>query len=166
MAGPKKDNVLHLDPKRAPVFAAEIKRIDVLVLLWWILGVFDRAVGPLVEPVGMLLNVRMIGGAVEREVECDFHSAFAHFRYEPVEIGQRTERRFNRHVSAGFAANCPRHARIPRLAGDGIVAAFAIGLPNGMNRGKVNDIKSHGFRVIDSRQTIAQGRATIAAAFG
>ena len=58
---PKKDNALHLDPKRAPVFAAEIKRIYVLVLLWWILSVFDRAVGPLVEPVGMLLNVRMIG---------------------------------------------------------------------------------------------------------
>ena len=43
----------------------EIERIDVLIFLRRILGVLNRAVGPLAKPLGMLADVRMIGRASE-----------------------------------------------------------------------------------------------------
>ena len=78
----------------------------------------DRAVRPFVEPIGMLFDVRMIGRAIDGEIQGNFHSAFAHLFLKPIEIGQRPKRRLDRLVSAGFAADRPRHARITRLAGD------------------------------------------------
>src|ERR1041385_6278550 len=64
-------------------------------------------------------------------------------------------------MSARFAADRPWHARIPRLASDGIVAAFAIGMTDWMNRRKINYIEPHRFGVVDSGQTIAKSRAAI-----
>ena len=45
-------------PQRLPVVGLEVDRIDVLVLLGRVLRVLDRAVRPLAEPLGMLLDVR------------------------------------------------------------------------------------------------------------
>ena len=61
-------------------------RINVFVFFRRVLRVFDRAVGPFVEPLRMLLDVRMIGRAIDREIEGDFHSAFAHFLLQPIKI--------------------------------------------------------------------------------
>ncbi len=59
-----------------------------------------------------------------------------------------------------------RHARFARLAGHGIVAAFAIGETDRMNRRKINDVEAHGLRVVDAREAVAKGRTAIAVTFG
>jgi hypothetical protein len=113
----------------------------------------------------MLFHVGMIGRAIQRKIEGNFHSAFSHFFLKPVEIGQRPERRLERPVSARLAANRPWHTRIVRFAGERVVPSFAIRVTNGMNRRKINDVETHRLCIVDPRQTIAQSRTAIAAAF-
>src|SRR5260370_16607409 len=98
-------------------------------------------------------------------IERNLHSALSYFTLEPIEILQRTERRFDCCVTTGFASDRPRHAGIARFSSDGIVSPLAIGVADRMNRWKINHVEAHGPRVIDSRQAIAKCRSTIAAAF-
>ena len=86
---PKQHDAFHLGPELAPVFASKVYRINVLILFRRVLRVFDRAVRPFVEPLGMFLDVRMIRRAINREIEGDFHSAFAHFLLQPIKILER-----------------------------------------------------------------------------
>ena len=58
---PREDDVAQCRPKSLPVFALEVDVVDVLILLRWVLGVLQRAVGAAVEPLGMLLQPRVIG---------------------------------------------------------------------------------------------------------
>src|SRR6266513_3430070 len=113
----------------------------------------------------MLFNVRMIGRAIDREIERNFHSAFAHLFFEPLEIYQRSQCRLDRLVSASLTSDGPWHARIARLARDGVVPTLAVGVTNGMNRRKINDVETHCFCIVNSRQTIAESRSAIATAF-
>ena len=48
---PEQRDVEQRLPQRPPVVAFEVERVDVLVLLRRILGVLDRAVGPVAEPL-------------------------------------------------------------------------------------------------------------------
>ena len=69
----------------AVVGRPEVDRVDVLVLLRRVLGVADRAVGPVVEPLGVLGDPRVVGRALERVVERDLHA-----------VGRRSRRRSGR----------------------------------------------------------------------
>ena len=53
----------------APVVGVEVDVVDVLVALRRVLGVLDRAVGAAVEPLRMLAQPRVVGRALDREVE-------------------------------------------------------------------------------------------------
>ena len=64
-------------PQRLPVGALEVERVDVLVLLRRVLGVLDRAVGPVAEPLGVLGDPRVVGRALERDVERQLDAALA-----------------------------------------------------------------------------------------
>jgi hypothetical protein len=58
-------------PQPAPVLVLEVERIDVFVFLRRILGELQRAVRTLPEPLGMSADVRMVGRALQRDVERD-----------------------------------------------------------------------------------------------
>src|SRR5262245_66654106 len=113
----------------------------------------------------MLLYGWMIRRTIDREIECHFHSAFAHLFLEPIKILQRPERRLHRLVSSSLAADRPRHAGIARLACDCVVPSFAMGMTNRMNRRKIDDVEPHRFHVVDTRKTIAENRSPITVAF-
>src|SRR5262249_21256851 len=115
---PKQDDALHLRPELSPVFAAEIQWVNIFVLLRRILRILDRAIGSFVEPIRVNLDIRMIGRAIDRKIERNFHSARPHFFLKPVEVLQCAERRLHRLVSASLAADCPWHAGVARLTGD------------------------------------------------
>ena len=51
VADPERDDVLQLAPERLPVVGFEVDRVDVLVLLRRVLGVLDRAVRAMAEPL-------------------------------------------------------------------------------------------------------------------
>ncbi len=61
LVDPEEDDAAHFLPETFPVGIGEVEWVDVFVALWRVLGVFDRAVGPDVEPVPMFLRPRMIG---------------------------------------------------------------------------------------------------------
>src|SRR5271170_3371324 len=65
---PEIDDALEFVPQGAPVTRFEIERIDVLVFLRRILSVLHAAVGPMLEPLRMLRNVRMVGSALKGNV--------------------------------------------------------------------------------------------------
>src|SRR4029077_20403789 len=76
---PEKDDADHLRPELGPLFAPKIQWKNGLVLLRRIFGIFNGAIRSLVKPIRMFLNVRMIGRAVDREIESDLHPAFPDF---------------------------------------------------------------------------------------
>ena len=63
-------------------------RVDVLVLLRRVLRVGDRAVGAVVEPLGVLLHPGVVGGALQREVQRHLHAQLGGPPHEPVEVVQ------------------------------------------------------------------------------
>ena len=61
LLGPVEDDRQKLLPEPSPVLGLEVERVDVLVLLRRVFRVLDRAVGPVLEPLGMLARVGVIG---------------------------------------------------------------------------------------------------------
>ena len=104
---PEQDDVPKRVPDRRQGVAVEVDVDDVLVFLRRVLGVFDRAVRPPVEPFRMLLDPGMVGRAVDREVDRDL---------EPVGVGRLDQRR-----KILEAAEVRMQRVMPaRLAADGI----------------------------------------------
>ncbi len=72
LARPEANDVAQRQPEsRHRVLGVEVDVDDVFVGLGRVLREFDRAVGPPVEPAGMLLQPGMIGRALHREIERD-----------------------------------------------------------------------------------------------
>src|SRR6185436_13321672 len=68
---PVVENRSDFAPQAAPVLVLEIEWIDVLVLLRRVLGELERPVRPLAEPLRVRADVRMIGRALQRDIERD-----------------------------------------------------------------------------------------------
>jgi hypothetical protein len=58
---PEQEDPEHFLPQAVAVSRAKVERIDVLVFLGRVLGVFDRSVGAMEEPVRMRGHVGMVG---------------------------------------------------------------------------------------------------------
>ena len=101
MFAPEQDDAGQFLPQLAPVFVLVVERVDVLILFGRVFGVFDRAVGPLEEPLGMRGDIRVVGRTVQREIQRDFHPALVDLRHEPVEVLECAE--FRRHVFVASA---------------------------------------------------------------
>src|SRR5687768_15389048 len=71
---PEEHHVAQFLPQRSPLGRAEVDRIDVLVLLRWILGKLDAAIRPAREPERMLADVWVVRRALERDVERDLEA--------------------------------------------------------------------------------------------
>ena len=70
-ADPVEDDVAERRPQPLPVLAVEVDVVDVLVALGRVLRVLQRPVRAAVEPLGVLLQPRVVGRALDREVEGD-----------------------------------------------------------------------------------------------
>ncbi|MNT86506.1 hypothetical protein D3C72_2268010 [compost metagenome] len=71
------------------------------------------------------------------------------FGHQPPEVVAGAQLRMNRLMPALLAANGIGAARIIGAGGEGIVRAFAVAAPNGVNRRKVQHVETH---VLDHRQ--------------
>ena len=94
VADPELEDVAARRPQRDPVLVPrrpELDRVDVLVLLRRVLGVADRAVGPLAEPLGMVPDPRVVGAALEGVVEGDLHAERLGLLAERDEVVERAE---------------------------------------------------------------------------
>src|SRR5206468_5474702 len=97
---PEQDDVPKRLPEPLPVLAVEVDVVDVLVALRRVLGVLQRPVGPPVEPLGMLLQPRMVRRALDREVEADLDAEVLPPLDESAELGRRAQLRRDRLVPA------------------------------------------------------------------
>src|SRR5438445_13177652 len=68
---PEQHDGQELLPQLPPVLVLEVERVDVLVLLERGLRVLDRAVGPVLGPLGVLARVGMVRRALDCDVESD-----------------------------------------------------------------------------------------------
>ena len=144
----------HSAARSASVVRPEVDRVDVLVLLGRVLGVPDRAVGPVVEPLGMLGAPR--GGRA---------STGARSRARPPGRAPRppsTKASKSSSVpSSGWMAVWPPSARADgpraaRVVGPGVervVAALAVRAADRVDRRQVDDVEAH---VGDGGQPLAR----------
>ena len=171
MAAPEKNHIAELVPEGAPVGIVEIQRIDILVFFRRVLGILDRAVGTLEKPLGMLVDIRVVGRAIDREVERDLQATLLDLGDEPVEILERAEFRRDIFVSTAVdsmatVADRVGHTGLAGLAGRGVVAPLAVRFADRMDRRKINHIEPHRLGVIDAAEAIAEGRARVGLALG
>src|SRR5215510_1033611 len=125
-ADPELEDAPHLLPERRRRLALEVHRIDVLIFLQRVLGVLDRAVGPMEEPLRMLADPGMIRRALDREIERDLEPELPRRLDEAVEILEGAEVGMHGGIAAVGAADRPRASRIARCRLEGVVAALAV----------------------------------------
>src|SRR5205814_3600416 len=104
---------------------------DVLVALGRILGSLDGAVGSPLEPLRVLADVRMVGRALEGDVERHLHAEVLRGSHEPAEIVDRSELGVDPLVSPFRAADGPRTADVVWRRGQRVVLSLARGPADG-----------------------------------
>ena len=136
----------------ALVVAVEIDRVDVLVLLRRVLGVGDRAVALGREPLGVLLRPRVVGGALQREVQRDLHA-------EPCAPAATKSSKSSSVPRSGWTASWPPKREpiahgLPGSLGPGSRVLFGplrLISPIGRDRRQVDDVEA---QVGDGRQAL------------
>src|SRR5436190_23484399 len=105
--------------------------VDVLIFLGRIFRVLHSAVGPMPKPLRVLFHIRMIGGALKRDIECDLNSSLGRRGDKGTEVVERSKVRMNCLVSALNRTDCPGTSHVVEFAPFRVVFAFAEGLADG-----------------------------------
>src|SRR6266567_6107781 len=134
----------------------EIERIDIFILFRRILGVLNGAVRALPKPLPMLLDIRVVGRALEGHIQCDLESVSFGFGNEVSETLQRPQLCMYRSMSAFLRSDGPRAADIIRLSRGGVVFPLSRCAPDGMNWRKIDDIETHRCNVGEPRLAVPQ----------
>ncbi len=149
---PQQHDVAQRQPQAGHrVGAVEIDVDDVLIFLRRVLGIFHRAVGPPREPAGMLLEPRVIGRALDREIDRDLETMIARGGDQRGEIVESAELRVDRVVAAVRRADRIRAADVVRRGRQRVVRPLAVGAADRMDRREVERVEAH---VTDARQVI------------
>ena len=96
----------------------EVDRVDVLVLLGRVLGVPDRAVGPLGEPLRVAAHPGVVGAALQRVVERDLEAELGGGGDEGVEVRHASRARGRRR--RGRPSADPIAQGLPGSSADGV----------------------------------------------
>ena len=140
---PEHDDVAQRRPELGPRLGFEVDRIDVLILLRRVLGVFDRAIRAMTEPLGVLLHPRVVGRALIGEVECHLESLAPGGRAERLEIVERAKPWIDRRMSALGRADRPRASRVLGRRGQRVVAALSMRCADRVYRWEVDNVEAH-----------------------
>src|SRR5439155_3508320 len=142
LVDPVDDDVPECRPQPGPVLALEVDVVDVLVALRRVLGVLQRPIGSPMKPFRMLLQPRVIGGALDREVERDLEPDLPRASDEAAEVLDRPEVRMDSRVAALLAADRPRAAGVVRRGGERVVPALPVRMPERADRRAVDDVET------------------------
>jgi hypothetical protein len=154
---PEEERVAAGVPQPLAVVAPEVERVDVLVLLRRVLGVGDGAVGALPEPVGVLLHPRVVGRALEGEVERHLEAEFGRTRDELREVVERAELGVHRRVPARLAADGPRAPHVGRPRGERVVRPLAERHADRVDGRQVHHVEAEGGDARQHRLGLAEG---------
>ena len=141
---PVQDDVEQRLPQPAPVLGVPVDVVDVLVLLGRVLGVLQRAVGAAVEPLGVLGEPRVVGRALDGEVERDVDAVLARGRDQRVEVLDRAEVGVERVVAAALVvADRPRASRgRPGRRSSALLRPLRFVLADRVDRRQVEDVEA------------------------
>src|SRR5207245_5501029 len=128
---PEEDDAPELLPECAPVRALEVERVDVLVLLRRVLRMLDRAVGTAAEPGGVRPDPRVVGRALERQIERDLEAVLARSGEQAVEVAERAELGMDGVVPALGGADGPGAAGVGGRGDRRIVPPLAVRAADG-----------------------------------
>src|SRR2546421_11724070 len=90
----------------------------------------------------MLPEPGMIGRGLDREVQTDVDSELGRLGGEGLELVDRAQVRVDRVVAARLVADRPRRTGILWPGHERVVAALAVGVADGVNRGQVEDVEA------------------------
>ena len=117
--------------------------VDVLVALGRVLGVLERAVGAAVEPLRVLGQPRVVGRALDREVQRDVDAVR---RARPRVSARRSSIVPRSGWTASWppvgVADRPGRAGIAGRGGQRVVAALAVGQADRVDRRQVEDVEA------------------------
>src|SRR5207245_2165639 len=111
---PEEGDLEQLGPQPTPGGGREIEGVDVLVLLGRVLRVLDAPVGAVPEPFRVLLDVGMVRGALEGQVESDLEAVLPGPLDQPPEAGQGAELGMDLEVATLFGPDGPGAAGVLR----------------------------------------------------
>ena len=84
----------------------------------------------------MLLDPRMVGGALQREVERDLQTQLVGVGHERLEVVHRTQQRVHRVMAAELGADAERGARVVRAATSELLRPLRLVTPIGKIGGR------------------------------
>ena len=148
---PEEEDALRLLPERLALPPQEVQGVDVLVPLRRVLGVLDRPVGPVVEPLRVLGHPGMVRRALERVVQRDLEPAVSGGSKERAEVRQRPQGGIDRLVPPVLVADGPRGARVVGARLERVVSSLPEAPPDRMDRRQVDHVEAH---VRDLRQPL------------
>ena len=128
---------------RVGMGAGQVGIDDVFVFLGRVLGIADGAVGPPPEPFRMLRQPRVVGRALDREVERNLHVVVPAGRDEAAEVREGAELGMDGVVAALGGAD---RIEASRVVGGGlrrVVAALAVGAADRMDRREIDHVEAH-----------------------
>src|SRR6202012_5408293 len=102
-----------------------------------VLRIAQRAVGAPREPARMRLEPRMVGRALDREVERELETVRMRRLEQGLEIVEAAELGMQRGVAAFLGADCIRAADVAGQGLERVVLALAVVAPDRMDRRKV-----------------------------
>ena len=149
---PVQHDVEHRLPERLAVVRVPVEVVDVLVALGRVLGELDRPVGAPLEPVGVVAEPRMVGRALEGEVERELHPVLVQRRGQGDELRLRAELRMDRVVPALGGPDRPRAAGVARLRPLGVVRPLPVRPPDRVDRREVDDVEAELGELGDDRR--------------
>src|SRR5205823_4792899 len=130
-------------PQPLPLLGLEVDRVDVLVFFGRVLGVLDGAVRPVAEPLGVLLDVRVVGRALEGHIHRYLDAQVAGVGDEGVEVFERAEVGVDGRVPAFGAADAPGAAGFVRPGDGRVVLALAEGDADRVDGRQVEHVEAH-----------------------
>jgi hypothetical protein len=107
----------------------------------------------------MFAHVRMIGGGLDRDVERDLEAMPSRGLDKTIEVFDRPEARFDRHVAALLRSDGPRTAGIAGPWREAVVRALSEAAADGMDWRKVQDVETHRRDVGQPRRRFVEGGA-------
>src|SRR5688500_19695392 len=91
----------------------------------------------------MFLDVRMVGTALERQIQSNFDPERLRFPDQACEICERSQLWKDRLVTARFSADRPRAARVAGGADHDVVLALAMSSSDRMDRRQIENVETH-----------------------
>ncbi len=140
---PEEHDVAQRLPQRLAVVGVEVDREDVLVALGRVLGVADRAVGAVPEPLRVLGHPGVVGAALQRVVESHLEARLARGGDEGVEVLHGPELGVDGRVAAVGRADRPRAAGVLGAGVEAVVRPLAMGEADRVDRREVDDVEAH-----------------------